>query len=117
MTESEFHKQRTIFLIRNDCLFSAPKGLDQTHAQWFESLGVPVDEAIENDVRGYYDGTGLYFYQGKDFHGGDAVKKIVERFLPVFDVPPKTNVYVGLIPQEVKPGEFVQFPGIYYTTL
>jgi hypothetical protein len=110
-----FHQNRTTFVLLflktghpdlEACMVLADDE-KRSHAEWFEAIkdelpGDTTPPTIEEAIRGYWDETGIYFYQGPDFHGGPEVKKYAERYVrSVRDLagkPRDTRVFVGVRP-------------------
>lgn len=102
----KFHKQRIMFVIKDDELRTAPSGSSESHAEWFESLGwmnPENDGLMEKVTRGYVDASGIYAYVGYDFRITEYVENDLLKHLPelvkFLHLPAETRVYLGLIPQ------------------
>jgi hypothetical protein len=80
-----FHKQRRMFVIKNNQLIIAPENVDYSHAEWFRLLGwLNEDNALDlmnSLVRGYVDETGIYFYKGYTFFIDEDAKESFFRFV------------------------------------
>ena len=100
-----FHKQRIMFVIKDDFLQLAPSGSTESHAEWFESLGwmnPENDSLMEKVTRGYVDTSGIYAYAGYDFRIAEFVENDLLKHLPELvrhlHLSVDTKVYLGLIP-------------------
>lgn len=111
-TVKKFHSSRRMFVIKDDRLFLAKPDVSYSHARWFEIEGwiTPSDDSfMKNNVRGYVDGTGIYFYKGYDFDvDEDAKTKIVEHLEVLVNslgIDRSVHLYGGMIKQD-KPGKW-----------
>lgn len=101
--EQEFHKQRIIFVIKNEEVFTN-KHTSISHEEWFKELGWDVERVMENNVRGYYDGKDIYCYRGYDFREPDYsliacnLDEIINK-LEISDS--ETRVYSGVVVGEI----------------
>ncbi len=103
--EKEFHKSRIIFVIKDEEVF-VNKYTEMSHEEWFREMGwlAQDDSIINNNIRGYYDGTGIYIYYGYDFKAPDKdlVAQYIDRIVEKLEIT-DTNIpiYLGTIPQEI----------------
>lgn len=105
--KAEFHANRQMFVIMAEdnmvpSVVFATKGIPGTHSDWFKAIGMSKD-TVETRVRGYIDSTGIYFYIGEDFRGGDKVWNHALKVLELFrqaGVPKGTPLFAGVIPQK-----------------
>lgn len=95
--EQEFHRQRRMFAITDDCLEIAPAGRTFGHFEW---LG---EEKFKKAVRGYVDPKGdVHFYVGKDFQVTDKACAVMRNHLGLLcrrlNVASSSNIFGGAIP-------------------
>ena len=73
----EFHRSRRMFAVKDNTLYVAPKGVDYSHAIWFENIGwiKGNDDSIMKQVsRGIINSDGdIYFYIDYDFKVNEFV--------------------------------------------
>ena len=106
----EFHSQRRMFLILDSKVYISPDNVIWSHAQWFEKLGFnPTEEFMNQNPRGYYDNTGLYFYKGYDFSLSKETEKIVlenlKELVNKTGISIESHLFGGAIKQS-KPGKW-----------
>ena len=94
--EQEYHNSRTTFVILHGIVHYGPKGL--SHKDWLVGQGVMTEEAYNKVVRGYFDETGIYFYQG-NFETNEIVESIALKVADSIDK--NKSIYCGCIIGEV----------------
>jgi hypothetical protein len=111
-----FHRARLMFAVfpPHGVLFG-PAGDARGHKEWLESVFSGHGElrgrfTFADTLRGYLDGTGIYFYRG-DFDATDADREVFLRYLPhvviLTDCDVRLHVFQGVVPGE--PG--TRWPG------
>lgn len=101
MSIVDFHKTRRMFCIHNGKILLAPENSPLSHSEWFAKLGLDVQKAIKESVRGFVDERGLFFYKGEDFNIDPKTEKTFFKYLPKLkeklNLPNHTNLYGGVI--------------------
>lgn len=100
ITEEErtWHRSRRMLVFIDHSLHVAPPWDERGHREWFAEAGWA--NAYENNVRGFYDSTGLYLYKGADYRCDDDVRRAVRNNMDLIScqVPAGLPVYGGMIP-------------------
>lgn len=94
--EQLYHNNRTTFAIINDTLEYGPLGL--SHADWLIGQLGMSEEEFNMTVRGYFDNSCIYFYQG-DFETNDVVETTAIKYAEFINK--ELPVYCGCIKGEV----------------
>ena len=94
--EQLYHNNRTTFVILHGHVHYGPKGL--SHKDWLVGQNVMTEETYNQVVRGYFDETGIYFYQG-DFETNDVVETTAVKYADF--ISKELPVYCGCIKGEV----------------
>ena len=90
--EQAFHNSRTTFAIIDDTLMIGHVGL--SHADWLIGKLKIDNETFDKVIRGYYDDTGIYFYQG-EFKTSPEVEEAALKYADIIDM--KAVVYCGCV--------------------
>lgn len=100
--EQAFHNSRTTFAIMNDTLMIGPVGL--SHADWLIGRLKLDNETFDKVVRGYYDESGIYFYQG-EFETNDEVEAAAIKYADRIDMnaPVFCGCHIGEVGERWKP--------------
>ncbi|MBR9677036.1 hypothetical protein GOV04_02750 [Candidatus Woesearchaeota archaeon] len=99
-----FHRGRIMFVIKDNRLFIAPKGVAYSHAVWFERedwMKFNDDSFMNENVRGRVDPQGnIGFYVGYDFSVTEKAEKTffkhLKEIVTKLNVQPTALVYGGL---------------------
>lgn len=100
--EQEYHNSRTTFAIMDGNIHYGPKGL--SHKDWLVGRGIISEDAYNEIVRGYFDDSGIYFYQG-NFETNDLVENTARTVANQFDnnLPIYCGCIIGEIGEKWKP--------------
>lgn len=91
-------------------MFAEKQYENLTTQAWLTAIGLPADELISNNIRGYVDSTGIYAYIGTDFHASSKIHTDFIKNLGIFteqyekefaELDKELVVYAGLIPTTV----------------
>lgn len=94
--EQAYHNSRTTFAILNNTLVFGPHGL--SHADWLMGNLSLDKDSFNSVVRGYYDESGIYFYQG-EFETNAEVEEMALKYADNIDK--NKPIYCGCIIGEV----------------
>lgn len=94
--EQLFHNNRIMFVILNGQVKYGPVGF--SHKNWLVGQNILTEAAYEQVVRGYYDETGVYFYQG-NFETNNLVEATACEVSDQFDK--QLPIYCGCIIGEI----------------
>jgi len=97
-----FHKSRSMFCILKGEIYLAPENSTLSHNEWFETLGWDAEKTIQENIRGFADDRGLFFYKGEDFHTDENTEKTFFHYLKyiqkALNLPDENQVYGGVTP-------------------
>lgn len=100
-SETAFHEQRRMFVVRDGRLELGPFNSPLSHRDWF--LAEDWVGLFEGAVRGFFDETGIYFYRGATFASDPEVEETAVSLVPVFEelgLPAGLPVFAGMVRQE-----------------
>ena len=104
MSIEDFHKTRRMYCILEgeSEIYIAPKNSPLSHKEWFQELGWDPKKAIEQNIRGFVDDRGIFYYKGEDFHTDPKTEKTFLHYLKylqkALNLPDETQVYGGATP-------------------
>lgn len=98
-----------MFALKENELIVQKDKTNQSHKEWFDSLGwfkmEKEEDVMNNIIRGYADEEGVYIYKGEDF---DITIEDVDKFAPylselqtVLGLQERLPVYAGVVKEEL----------------